>query len=285
MPTSLVLTIRPRTQATVAGFLGRASHAAFLTALAERDATLAERLHNLDAVKPFAASDLLELPLAGDRRTVQPDRTYRLRWSTLSLELDEHLHAWAAVWPASMTLDNVPFAVEGATVDPAHDPWARSATWTELLALDQIGRDAPPSRVSLHFVAPTTFRSSGRNIPLPLPELVVGSLLDRWNAVAPLPLPPDLRRFAAESLVLDRYRLESVRVAAFGGRETAFTGRCTYVATKRDRYFLHCCAALWRFSFFSGVGAKASMGFGLTRWHDPHEPGSISPANTVPYTE
>jgi CRISPR-associated endoribonuclease Cas6 len=81
-----------------------------------------------------------------------------------------------------------------------------------------------------------------------------------------------VRRFAAECLALGRYRLESTGVAAFGGRETAFTGRCTYVATHRDRYFLHCCAALLHFAFFSGVGAKASMGFGLVRWQDTYEP-------------
>lgn len=285
MPTALVLTIRPHEQATIAGFLGRASHAAFLTALAARNAALAEQLHNLQAVKPFAASDLLDLPPASDRRTVQPDRTYRVRWCALSPEVDEHLQALAAAWPATITLDNVPFAVEDATIDGARDPWARSATWPALLALDQIGREAPPARFTLQFVAPTTFRSSGRNVPLPLPELVFGSLLDRWNAVAPLPLPADIRRFAADCLVLGRYRLESMGVAAFGGREMAFVGRCTYVATNRDRYYLHCCAALLRWAFFSGVGAKASMGFGLVRWQDMDEPRGSARADVSPVSD
>jgi CRISPR-associated endoribonuclease Cas6 len=66
-------------------------------------------------------------------------------------------------------------------------------------------------------------------------------------------------------LVLGRYRLQSIHVPAFGGGEIAFTGHCTFVATNRDRYYLHCCAALLRLAFFSGVGAKASLGFGMVR--------------------
>lgn len=261
MPTALVLTLRPVAAATVAPHLGRAAHAALLNAIAVHDADLAHRLHDGDQIKPFTASDLLGAPIQRDARQVIPDQTYRLRWTGLTTELDGLLRAWAASPPPEVVLDHAAFAVEQATVDHAVEPLADTTDWAQLVALDQVGRE-PAARFTLHFRSPTTFRSSGRNLPLPLPELVFGSLLDRWNTAAPLSLPSEIRRFAAECLVLTRYDLHSIRVPAFGAGETAFMGRCTYSATNRDRYYLHCCGALLRLAFFSGVGAKAGMGFG-----------------------
>jgi CRISPR-associated endoribonuclease Cas6 len=269
MPTALVLTLRPTAAATVAPFLGRAAHAAFFTALTAHDAALAQRLHDHADRKPFAASDLLGAAGGRGGRAVQPERRYALRWTSLSPELDLVLRAWADAPPASMVLDETTFAVEGATIRPELEALAGVADWPDLIALEQIGRAAPPSRFAVEFLAPTTFRSSGRNVPLPLPELVIGSLLDRWNSSAPLALPWEVRRFAADCLVLSHYELRTVRVAAFGGMETAFVGRCTFGVTNRDRYYLHCCAALLRLAFFTGIGAKASMGFGLVRVDEP----------------
>lgn len=270
MPTALMLSLRPQAAATVPAHLGRASHAALLAALGERDAALAQRLHDLEGLKPFTASDLLGARPGRDGRAITPDQTYGLRWTGLSAELDAHLRALAASPPAGIELAGVRCSIERAVVDRAGHPWAGAAEWSELIALERVGREEPPHRFVLQFVAPTTFRSNGRNVPLPLPELVFGSLLERWNGMSPIALPQEARRFAAECLVLGRYELQSTHVALFGephhGAETAFTGRCTFIATNRDRYYLHCCAALLRLAFFSGVGAKTGMGLGMVRW-------------------
>lgn len=275
MPTALVLTLRPHTAATVAPHLGRSAHAAFLRALGTRDQALAQRLHDLGTLKPFATSDLLGAARGPQGRVVTTEHTYGLRWSGISLEMDACLRDWAATPPTEIELDSTPFQVEAATIDPATDSWAGTADWSELIALEQVGRAPAPAWFNLHFVAPTTFRSNGRNIPLPLPELVFGSLVDRWNGIAPIPLPADIRRFAAEHLVIGKYQLQSDRVFAFERSEVAFTGRCTYIPTNHDRYYLHCCAALLRLAFFCGVGAKTSMGFGAVRGE------AAPPRNTV----
>lgn len=265
MPTALVLTLRPMGDAPIASYLGRASHAALLRAIAAQDATLAQRLHDDETLKPFAASDLLDAPATRAGRTVEAARVYRLRWCGLTPELDTLLRAWAVTPPASIELDQVSFTVEAATIDPAHDALAGQADWQTLIGLERIGRDAPPTRFTLHFLSPTTFRSNGRSLPLPLPELIIGSLLDRWNSVAPVALPAELRRYAATCLALGRFELRSSHLDLFRGGETAFTGHCTLVATNRDRYYLHGCATLLRLGFFCGVGAKTGMGFGMLR--------------------
>jgi CRISPR-associated endoribonuclease Cas6 len=265
MPTALVLTLRPSKAVHLPAFLGRSAHAAFLQTVAAQHATLAQRVHDLETMKPFTTSDLLGRSHNGEEQSVTPERTYRLRWTSLSPELDAMVRGWATTPPDEIVLDGAQFQVEAATIDPAVDSWAGSADWSDLLALEQVGRAQPPSRFGLHFVAPTTFRSNGRNIPLPLPELVFGSLVDRWNGIAPIPLPADLRHFAAEHLVISKYQLQSERIFAFERSQVAFTGRCTYIPANHDRYYLHCCAALLRLAFFSGVGAKTSMGLGAVR--------------------
>ena len=37
------------------------------------------------------------------------------------------------------------------------------------------------------------FQNSGRTIPFPLPEFVFGSLFERWNLYATIPLPGEVR--------------------------------------------------------------------------------------------
>jgi CRISPR-associated endoribonuclease Cas6 len=118
----------------------------------------------------------------------------------------------------------------------------------------------------LEFVAPTTFKSQGRWLPLPLPELVFGSLLDRWQAFAPIALHPETRRFAAEAVALNRYRLRSRGIPQKeGGLRIGFTGRADFVALNRDRYWLNILHLLAAFSFFSGVGYGTAAGLGQCR--------------------
>jgi CRISPR-associated endoribonuclease Cas6 len=42
-----------------------------------------------------------------------------------------------------------------------------------------LGRAAPNPRLTLHFASPATFKSGGLHVPVPLPGLVFGGLLER----------------------------------------------------------------------------------------------------------
>ncbi len=122
-----------------------------------------------------------------------------------------------------------------STVRGQH-PWAGSITPEGLVragSLDGV-RDR---RVTLRFASPTTFKSKGANVPFPLPGLVFGSLLNRWNAHCDLQLHPDARRFAEEMVAASKYQLRS-RFVAFAegqrGAATGCTGFCRYTALNRD---------------------------------------------------
>jgi CRISPR-associated endoribonuclease Cas6 len=164
-------------------------------------------------------------------------------------------------------MDGYALTVTGATLDSNEHPWAGQISYQDLAAPFLLGGQASPDRkVQLEFVSPTTFRSQGRYIPLPLPELVFGSLLDRWQAFAPIALSPEVRRLAAEAVALARYQTQT-RGLPFkaGGMQIGFTGQVVFAALTHDRYWLNVLHLLARFAFYSGVGYQTTTGLGQVR--------------------
>jgi CRISPR-associated endoribonuclease Cas6 len=103
-------------------------------------------------------------------------------------------------------------------------------------------------------------------VPLPLPGLVFGSLLERWNAFAPIAFPPEARRYAEECLAVSRYELSSRPVPVKSrGLRVGGVGQVTYTALNYDRYWLSVLAVLAEFARYSGVGAGTTMGLGQCR--------------------
>jgi CRISPR-associated endoribonuclease Cas6 len=265
MPTALVFTLRPAAAAQVSGGLGRATHAAILRLIAAGDAALAERLHDENGVRPFTVSNVLGLNRRGPAVGVTPERDYGLRVTLLTPELEALAAAWTPDALAPLDLDGTTWHVERVTADPDEHPWAGRATYEEL-ASPALRAAGGSTRWTLEFDSPVTFRQRGVNQPLPTPDLVFGSLLDKWNAVAPLVLPEEVRRFAAECMAASRFELRSLAEPTKNGAlQIGAVGRCTYNAVNRDRYWLACIEMLARFAFYSGTGAGTARGFGRTR--------------------
>jgi CRISPR-associated endoribonuclease Cas6 len=101
------------------------------------------------------------------------------------------------------------------------------------------------------------------HIPIPLPELVFGSLLERWNAIAPLAFPEEAKRYAAECLAISRYKLSTRAVPLKGGGlRVGAVGKISYISLNYDRYWMSVMATLAEFALFSGAGAGTAMGLG-----------------------
>jgi len=120
--------------------------------------------------------------------------------------------------------------------------------------------------VSLQFASPTTFKSGEKHVPVPLPAWVFGSLLEKWNAFAPVALPAEVRRFAEECLALTAYRLSTRMIPLKeGGLRAGAVGQARYTALNHDRYWLSLINLLADFALFAGVGAGTGMGLGQVR--------------------
>lgn len=265
--TALVLTLTPSKPATTPAYLGRASYALFMRLIAAHDPELARQLHDNDSLKPFTCSALIGGErLNRENRRYVPGETAWLRYTGLTPEISEHLMRLADAPPAKVELDGQIFRVEQATVDPAVHQWAGQTSYESLSAPYLLADHRPDYRPKLHFASPTTFRSQDKSQPIPMPDWVFGSLVDRWNAFSPVQIAPELRRFAAECVVLSHYRLRT-RAVPFKDNvvQMGCVGRAGYVIVNRDRYWASLVNLLVAYSFYSGVGYQTTIGLGQTR--------------------
>jgi CRISPR-associated endoribonuclease Cas6 len=265
MPRAIIYALSPTQATSVPTSLGRATHAAFLRLIQAVDPDLAARIHDEEGIKPITVSNIFGLG-AGRSSQVDPERSYILRVTLLTPELERIAADWSAEALGTLDLDGHQWRVTTRTVDATTDPWAGTTSY-EQLAAPLLERPAElPSRWEFSFAAPVTFRRRGVNLPLPMPELVFGSLLDKWNAFSPIALPGEVRRYAEECLAVSRYDLRSVVSPTSGGAlQIGAIGRCTYTAVSRDRYWQACITTLARLAFYTGIGAGTSRGFGQAR--------------------
>lgn len=270
MLTSLVLMLQVKEEAVLPPHLGRASHAVFLKGVAERDPVLAERLHAPDERRPFTCSSLVGVRLErvdGElRAVVSPGSPLFLRYTGLTAEVSEHLARWAESPPPVVEIEGVRLTVQGATLDPSVHPWAGQTTYPALLRKSLPTEGPLPRHLELEFLSPTAFHSGGRNVPLPLPDLVYGSLVEKWNDFSPVTVSPEVRRFAQECMAISRYELSTRAVPGKGdGMQIGFVGHCRYAILRADPYWISVLQALTDYAFYAGVGYQTTTGMGQAR--------------------
>lgn len=307
---SLVLTLKPLKQASPEKPLpiwwGRAAHALMLNVVRQFDPQLAASLHPHSAgstpeeeepgspsdgqtgqpqTRPFTVSNLIG-PFPQGR--FHPQATYTLRFTAIRQDLAMILASAAQEGPLTpgqkVELDFYPFEIAAVCRDPDdtsspgplddsdHHLWAGATTYTDLGADFLLGKIVPPRRLTLQLASPVAFKSGGKHIPLPLPDLVFGSLLERWNTFAPIVFPAEVRRYAAECLAISRFYLSSRSVPVKrGGLRIGGVGQVTFTTTNYDRYWMSVCTVLAAYAQYAGLGAGTTMGLGQCRliWQTP----------------
>lgn len=178
--------------------------------------------------------------------------------------------------PATLTATFTALAEPALTVAQAL-PRAAGATvavGTATYRLDRVDLGEPvpyttlaaggpaPASFTLAFRTPTSFRSQGVQIVFPLPDLVFGSLLRRWNLWAPVAYPEDLAaEFAA--IRVSRYRLETRLAAMRGFKVVGCVGWAAYeLPPGWPEELAHVAGALLRFAPYAGVGYGTPKGLG-----------------------
>ncbi len=256
---------------------GRAAHALLLHIIDQADPALAVSLHDgASGPRPFTTSNLMGRVRNGQ---LDPQAAYHLRFTALSAPMVEALgraSTTGALSPGQVVeLDYAAFRVlEAHTLPPAPPSdsrrlptdWAGQTSHADLSASLLLSRQAPPRRFTFQFASPTTFKTSERHMPLPIPNLIFGSLLDRWNAFAPVSFPAETRRFAAECLAVGSFNLHT-RTAQIkdGAQRHGMIGAASLVCLNYDRYWMSILAVLAAYAQYSGVGVNCSMGLGQAR--------------------
>lgn len=269
MPIAITLMLESETEAVLPRDLGRANYAAALRAIARIDENLAAQIHDGDGPKPITCSLLWGARRTREGMPVRPGETYFVRITGLTPEVEEALDlALLHNPPKTWELDRHMFRVVRTTDTPEEDPtgWAGRQSYAEMVQTYLQGRSALRKRITLEFASPTAFRSQEKQITLPLPGLVFGSLVERWNAFAPIALSADMRRFAEECIAVSRYRLQSRPVDQKNkALRIGAIGEATYIALRYDVYWVSVFNLLADFARFGGVGVQTTTGMGQVR--------------------
>jgi CRISPR-associated endoribonuclease Cas6 len=261
MPASFELKIKPLEDFPKVPFLGRALHGLALSLVGGADPALAAALHAREGPKPFRTAGPFVAETFRPAGKLRAGETYTLVVAALEDGVGAALKAALGpeARPVEVALDEAVCRVEGVAVE-------------EVRYEELFGRYFPagPVRRSLEltFDTPAAFHSGGKNVPLPLPELVFGSVLERWNDYAPLTLGQTVREFARECVGIAYYDLKAWAVAVAGGKQVGFVGRVGYRVLRYDPYFTRALNLLADFARFCGVGVKTSMGMGQARRTD-----------------
>ncbi|GIL09185.1 MAG: hypothetical protein BroJett033_6960 [Chloroflexota bacterium] len=251
----------------VPAWLGRAAQAAFLDSLQTINPAAAARVHDGSGLKAFTASNL-STGRWGGLVTLRPRAHYSMRFTTLFSDLTAlSLNALTAAWLRhGLTLHDQPTMVEA--VDTAATSYA-----------DLLANAAPARQITLRFASPTQFKlthphdkSNGIPMPLPVPERVFGSLIDRWERFSGVPLRPDLREWVRLNVSVAAHRIETRTVEARRaghGAYTGFVGDVTFALLRRDDVFVRQVNALAAYAPFAGVGIRTTNGMGQVEWVQP----------------
>jgi len=272
MLVAAIVTVTAPEPAEVPAFLGRAVQAWFLGLVRQHSPAMAEALHMGDGPRPYTVSNLFGAgSVRGGRLLLEPGRAGSLRITTLVDDLSGLLveRILPALPGTPMDLGGAVLRVESVTTRHADHPWAGRASAPGLVAAHTL--NGTDRRLSLRFVSPTTFRSEGNNVVFPLPELVFGNLITRWNTFSPVTFHEDAKRFARERVVASKFDLHSAYTKFSRdehGAAVGCVGTCRYHIQSGDRYWGGVIRTLAAYTFFAGIGAHTAIGMGQSALWD-----------------
>jgi CRISPR-associated endoribonuclease Cas6 len=298
---SLVLPLKPlpaQSETPAPLWWGRAAHALLLDVVKSRNESLANELHQSqiqnpqsqiqnpqsqiqnpqsqiqNQIRPFTVSTLMG---RYDKGALIPDQTYLLRLTAFRPDVAEALEAESTDGALRsgqvIELDYRKFQIQNpqipnpqSQIPNPQSAWESRTSYTQLSAPLLLSKEETPRRLSFQLTSPTTFKSGGKHFPVPTPALVFGSLLDRWNAFAPLAFPDEVKRYAEECLAISKYDLKTKPIPQKdAGLRVGAIGRVTFTSVSYDRYWMSVLATLAEFALFCGLGAGTAQGLGQAR--------------------
>ena len=264
---AIVYRLRAGKPARLPVFHGRLLHGAVFHILHEFSPELAAAVHDGRNSKPFTVSLLKR-----EQRKKEQDRHELMiragdifYWRVTALD-EVMLQAFLSL-PAGtgLPVGEASFEVEDVIADGRWETGMldEADLIAEALAVPKV------QSIAFEFCSPVSFRNYERDYPFPLPELVFGSLADKWLQNE---LPVDLDRQhikeMARPLRLLEWEGKSQKVYFAKDRGMlAFTGQFRFETSILPLECQQLFLMLAQFATFAGVGRLTGQGFGRTRVH------------------
>ncbi len=271
MPAAIVLELTALQEGAYHFDTGKGVHGWWFQRWLEHAPAVASEMHQSNRSAAFTLSPLMGLPHATDGFVkIFTDQSAWLRITTLDETLDGlvlQADGWLEKLPGMVVIENIPWRIQGIHSTHAGHPWAGRASYADLRSL--LDMNNPPSRWWLEFGTPMTFNGKKTQFPFPLPEMLVRSWMDRWNAFAPFTLPDEVLQAAREGLGVTGYRLRTQTLIEGKRRVIGCQGDLSLRAIEQPPGLLLALNLLFEFAFFCGSGYHTTQGMGLTRLRKP----------------
>ena len=264
---ALVLCLEACREEQLPADLGQANYAATLARLNAIQPGLGSSADAAAGFKPLTCSGLLGVTIRRGNTVVQPGQMVQVRITGLTPPLSAGLAvAFLAEPPLLWSLHGHDFYVRRVICNRSEHPWTGRCDYADLAAHHLLHGKQSVRQLALAYGSPTAFRSNNLTVPVPMPGLVFGSLVERWNRFATLQLEPGMRQYSEEHVAISRLDLHTVPVSQKnGGMVIGSEGQATYRAVRGDRYTFAALARSADFALYSGVGVKTTVGMGQCR--------------------
>jgi CRISPR-associated endoribonuclease Cas6 len=282
---SLVIRLQALQPAAIPANQGLALYDVFLKDyLGSIDQDISKDCHDVAKFKPFTISTLRGAPVnrkgemllkAGEevdfRITTLSEQLSKVIRENLLVPVESGDYLTGTHIPVQLTLAEQPFKVLEATLDPTQNADARQSTYTEILQKNMM-RHLPGDVIRVRFFSPTSFHSEGKQQIFPLPKLVFGSWLDRWNYAITnkwdVPqawkFEEEIRKYVEEEVAVNGYNLHSEYISYGAKKNFTFRGWCSFCLLDKDPFMARVLLTLADYAFFCGTGQHPTYGHGQT---------------------
>ena len=255
----LVFTVSPQKNASIFPEYAKGLHAWFLAQIRQSNPNLSQELHDEQSEKAFTISRLEGKMTTNTKQLhLSSQETYRWYVNAFSPTLVLWMKQWLQNSPDTLTLSQVTFSIQ--KIEIIHPP----NTYQRLFSAES------KKHITLSFISPTSFRSRGHHLPLPVPTNLFHSYLRRWNYFAD-------QKFSQESfltwvdgnVLIVRHQLESIKIV--GGKKGSVTGFVGAIelslarSAEEQPEFVRLYHALGQLAPYCGTGHKTTFGLGQTR--------------------
>lgn len=234
-----------------------------LDQIRQRAPDVAAALHGSTRTKPFTVWAGTYDELGGVFTPAAPEACALLRVTSLSEPVSRLLRQIVDDRPSCATLGSARLEIVSCATSAAAHPLAGASTPAALASsIDATVRFG--SRVTVHFLTPTAFGGEVVNTLFPLPALVFRSILGKWNAHAGLPIDSALAEDLLQRVQVEAHHLATrPPVRLRDTVEKGFIGWCEYSAGRdAAAAVVRAMHLLARAAFYTGVGARTTMGMG-----------------------
>jgi CRISPR-associated endoribonuclease Cas6 len=270
MLASLVFQLNPSREATLPKTNGHKVHGAFLDLMGQLDRDLADRLHADEPAKPFTVSALRGGTQQGKEVAVAPRDSCSVRVTSLDARLSAELLG-GDLPGRTLRIGAATFTISAVCSTAGKHEWARRDSFETLARRFANSESDSSSALNVAFESPTTFKRGNRSLPLPVPALVFGGVVQKWRRHA----PPSLRDVfdgwtldgGTAPVLLKRHTLRT-HMLLFGEnrQQTGFSGETTFqLPRSADDRFRGLLQLLGAFAFYAGVGYRTPWGMGQVR--------------------